>query len=47
MPLANDPAERSIPHSYNYVLNLSHPAFDEVEIGPDESFPVDPRLIPE
>ncbi len=36
-----------VPYSFNYLLNPSHPAFDEVEIGAAEAFPVDRRLIPD
>jgi RES domain-containing protein len=35
-----------VPYSYNYLLNPSHPSFDEIEIGPGESLPVDRRLLP-
>lgn len=36
-----------VPYSHNYLLNPSHPAFEEVEIGSGESMPVDRRLIPD
>jgi RES domain-containing protein len=36
-----------VPSSINYVLNPSHPEFQEVDIGPQESFPVDQRLVPD
>lgn len=36
-----------VPYSYNYLLNPSHPAFDEIEIGAGEPFPVDQRLLRE
>jgi len=36
-----------VPYSYNYLLNPTHAAFDDIEIGPAEPFPVDQRLIPE
>lgn len=36
-----------VPYSYNYMLNPSHPLFEEVEIGSGESLPVDRRLIPD
>ncbi|WP_103028587.1 RES family NAD+ phosphorylase [Salinibacter altiplanensis] len=36
-----------VPYSYNYLLNPAHPAFNSVEVGPEEPFPVDKRLIPE
>lgn len=36
-----------VPYSYNYLLNPSHPAFEEIEIGSGESFSVDQRLIPD
>ena len=35
-----------VPHSYNYLLNPMHPSFEEIEIGSEESLPVDRRLIP-
>lgn len=35
-----------VPYSYNYLLNPIHPAFEAVEIGPAEPFPVDRRLLP-
>jgi RES domain-containing protein len=35
-----------VPYSYNYLLNPSHPSFEEIEIGAEESLPVDRRLIP-
>jgi RES domain-containing protein len=37
----------AVPYSYNYLLNPTHPSFDEVEIGAGEPFPVDERLIPD
>lgn len=37
----------AVPYSYNYLLNPSHPAFEEIEIGSGESVPVDKRLIPD
>jgi RES domain-containing protein len=36
-----------VPYSYNYLLNPSHASFEQVEVGSEESFPVDERLIPE
>lgn len=36
-----------VPYSCNYLLNPSHPAFDDLKIGPEESLPVDRRLNPE
>lgn len=36
-----------VPYSFNYLLNPSHPSFEEVKIGAGESLPVDRRLIPE
>ena len=36
-----------VPYSYNYLLNPSHPSFEEVDVGPGESLPVDRRLIPD
>jgi RES domain-containing protein len=35
-----------VPYSHNYLLNPSHPSFEEVDIGAGESLPVDRRLIP-
>ena len=35
-----------VPYSYNYLLNPIHPAFEAVEIGSAEPFPVDRRLLP-
>lgn len=35
-----------MPYSYNYLLNPLHEAFDDIEIGQAEPFPVDERLIP-
>jgi len=35
-----------VPHSFNYVLNPEHPAFQEIEIADAETLPVDPRLTP-
>ncbi|PQJ26896.1 hypothetical protein BSZ35_18380 [Salinibacter sp. 10B] len=35
-----------VPYSYNYLLNPSHPSFEEIEIGTEESLPIDRRLIP-
>jgi RES domain-containing protein len=35
-----------VPHSHNYLLNPSHPSFEEIAIGSGESLPVDHRLIP-
>ena len=34
-----------VPHSYNYVINPEHPAFDEIEVEGAEELPVDPRLV--
>lgn len=34
-----------VPYSHTYLLNPSHPAFEEVEVGEGESMPVDRRLI--
>lgn len=36
-----------VPYSYNYLLNPSHPAFEEIEVELEEPFPVDRRLIPD
>lgn len=36
-----------VPYSYNYLLNPSHPSFEEIEIGAEKSLPVDHRLIPD
>ncbi len=36
-----------VPYSYNYLLNPTHGAFREIEIGTGESLPIDRRLIPE
>jgi len=36
-----------VPYSHNYLLNPSHPSFEEIEIGAGESLPVDRRLIPD
>ena len=35
-----------VPYSHNYLLNPSHPSFENIEIGPAESLAVDQRLIP-
>ena len=35
-----------VPYSHNYLLNPSHPSFEEIAIGSGESLPVDRRLIP-
>lgn len=35
------------PYSYNYLLNPLHEAFDDIELGQAEPFPVDERLIPD
>ncbi len=37
----------AVPYSYNYLLNPLHEAFDDIEIGQAEPFPVDERLIPD
>ncbi|MCS3628734.1 RES domain-containing protein [Salinibacter ruber] len=37
----------AVPYSYNYILNPLHEAFDDIEIGQAEPFPVDERLIPD
>jgi RES domain-containing protein len=36
-----------VPYSYNYLLSPSHPSFEQVDVGPGESLPVDRRLIPD
>lgn len=36
-----------VPYSHNYLLNPANEAFEEVEIGQAEPFPVDPRLMPD
>lgn len=33
-----------VPKQKNYLLNPQHPRFGEVEVGPAEPFPIDPRL---
>ncbi len=33
-----------VPHERNYLVNPQHPRFGELEVGPPEPFPVDPRL---
>jgi RES domain-containing protein len=34
-----------VPVEYNFVLNPRHPEFAQVEVGPREPLPVDPRLL--
>jgi RES domain-containing protein len=33
-----------VPAEHNYVLNPRHPAFETLEIGPEEIIALDPRL---
>ena len=35
-----------IPHEYNYILNPTHPDFNNITTHPFESFAFDPRLLP-
>lgn len=34
-----------VPRQRNFLLNPTHPRFDELEDGSPEPFPIDPRLI--
>lgn len=34
-----------VPTEYNYLINLRHPAFDEVELGRPRPLQLDPRLF--
>jgi len=33
-----------VPHQSNYLINPTHPDFSQLDVGPAEPFPVDPRL---
>lgn len=33
-----------VPHQSNYLINPTHPDFSQLEVGPAEPFPIDPRL---
>lgn len=34
-----------VPRQSNYLLNPTHPEFSQLDIGPAEPFPIDPRLV--
>lgn len=35
-----------VPMQRNYLINVQHPAFSEVQISGPEAFPIDSRLLP-
>jgi hypothetical protein len=35
-----------VPYSYNYLVNPTHPAFEEAAVHEAETLPVDKRLVP-
>jgi RES domain-containing protein len=34
-----------VPVEFNYVLNPDHPEFNDIQIDPDQSLPMDPRFF--